>query len=178
MGTIPARSVYFATYNACKGYLLDGHSDWLPASGVHLLAAAGAGVATGTATNPIWLVKTRVQLMRRDPTQHIGSVTLRCIRNVWRDEGLVGFYRGLSASFMGGTGRGGFMIADPCCRNKTRMVSRISHWPFHNPKHPPGISETILYFVIYEDLKRRAFERFADPATGRLEPTRGAPGHC
>jgi solute carrier family 25 protein 33/36 len=31
---------------------------------VHLLAAATAGIVISTATNPIWLVKTRLQLDR------------------------------------------------------------------------------------------------------------------
>jgi solute carrier family 25, member 33/36 len=75
---------------------------------IHLTAAATAGIATGTATNPIWLVKTRLQLDKNtasnDPTrgrQYRNSWD--CIKQTVRHEGIGGLYRGLSASYLGVT---------------------------------------------------------------------------
>ena len=75
---------------------------------IHLTAAAIAGIATGTATNPIWLVKTRLQLDKNtasnDPArgrQYRNSWD--CIRQTVRHEGIRGLYRGLSASYLGVT---------------------------------------------------------------------------
>ena len=76
---------------------------------MHLAAAAVAGIATGTATNPIWVVKTRLQLDAHKPefagaggkSFFGGSVTM--IKPILRDEGVRGFYKGLSASYLGVT---------------------------------------------------------------------------
>lgn len=72
---------------------------------VHLGAAACAGFVTGTATNPIWLVKTRLQLDKETSgaagksRQYKNSFD--CIRQVVGEEGIRGLYRGLSASYLG-----------------------------------------------------------------------------
>ncbi|XP_075425817.1 solute carrier family 25 member 36 isoform X2 [Ascaphus truei] len=53
-----------------------------------------------TATNPIWLVKTRLQLDARNRGEKRMSA-FECIRKVYRSDGLKGFYRGMSASYAG-----------------------------------------------------------------------------
>lgn len=68
---------------------------------MHLAAAAAAGIATGTATNPIWVVKTRLQLAQGNGAVLGGSVA--CVRRILREEGVRGFYKGLSASYLGVT---------------------------------------------------------------------------
>ena len=74
---------------------------------MHLSAAATAGIVTGTATNPIWLVKTRLQLDKsnaeKSGTQSVRQYknSLDCIVKTVRQEGIRGLYRGLSASYLG-----------------------------------------------------------------------------
>ena len=68
---------------------------------MHLTAAAFAGIATSTATNPIWVVKTRLQLAQGDKKVLGGSWL--CIKKIMREEGIKGFYKGLSASYLGVT---------------------------------------------------------------------------
>lgn len=109
-GVVPARSINFYVYGNGKRILNEQFNPegrenvW----SIHLAAAAIAGIATGTATNPIWLVKTRLQLDRNkasnDPTRG------RQYKNSWdvvkqtvRHEGIKGLYRGLSASYLGVT---------------------------------------------------------------------------
>ena len=76
---------------------------------MHLCAAACAGVATGTATNPIWVVKTRLQLAADDrnsvkPRQRsLFGGSWDMIKKIMREEGVRGFYKGLSASYLGVT---------------------------------------------------------------------------
>jgi solute carrier family 25 protein 33/36 len=73
---------------------------------VHAQAAVAAGIATATATNPIWLVKTRLQL-DASRAEAAGSTARRyknsldCLRQVIRHEGVRGLYKGLSASYLG-----------------------------------------------------------------------------
>lgn len=110
IGVVPARSINFYVYGNGKRILNDHFNPegrenvW----SIHLTAAAVAGIATGTATNPIWLVKTRLQLDKNtasnDPTrgrQYRNSWD--CIKQTFRHEGIRGLYRGLSASYLGVT---------------------------------------------------------------------------
>src|SRR5579859_5083897 len=62
VGVIPARSINFFTYGNGKQMIAKGFNDGAENTYVHLTAAAIAGIITGTATNPIWVVKTRMQL--------------------------------------------------------------------------------------------------------------------
>ena len=71
------------------------------------MAAATAGIATGTATNPIWLVKTRLQLDKsiaeQGGTKREYRNAMDCVVKTVRGEGIRGLYRGLSASYLGVT---------------------------------------------------------------------------
>ncbi|KIY63309.1 mitochondrial carrier [Cylindrobasidium torrendii FP15055 ss-10] len=100
VGVIPARSINFFTYGNGKQIIANTFNDGKENSYVHLAAAAVAGIATGTVTNPIWVVKTRLQLC----AQHNKRITSTdMIKLILREEGVRGFYKGLSASYLGVT---------------------------------------------------------------------------
>jgi solute carrier family 25, member 33/36 len=110
VGVVPARSINFFVYGNTKriynNYLNPDNREnvWT----VHLLAAATAGIATGTATNPIWVVKTRLQLDKQSASTEPGRTrqyknSWDCLRQTVRHEGIKGLYRGLTASYLGVT---------------------------------------------------------------------------
>ncbi|KAF9035612.1 mitochondrial carrier [Panaeolus papilionaceus] len=101
VGVIPARSINFFTYGNGKRFIADKFNHGEENSYVHLTAAAFAGIVTGTATNPIWVVKTRLQLAAGDKKVLGGSWA--CIKRIAQQEGIRGFYKGLSASYLGVT---------------------------------------------------------------------------
>ncbi|KAI1320491.1 hypothetical protein EDD11_000876 [Mortierella claussenii] len=98
VGVIPARAINFATYgNGKKFYtsLNNGQETTV----VYLASAVTSGIVTATATNPIWLVKTRMQLQLEGVRQYKNSVD--CVYQILKNEGIRGMYRGLSASYLG-----------------------------------------------------------------------------
>lgn len=99
VGVIPARSINFFTYGTTKDIYSRTLNNGEEAPWIHLLAAATAGWATSTVTNPIWLVKTRLQLDKSGTRQYKNS--LDCIKSVIQNEGVLGLYKGLSASYLG-----------------------------------------------------------------------------
>uniref|UniRef100_UPI0037E812DC solute carrier family 25 member 36-A n=1 Tax=Semicossyphus pulcher TaxID=241346 RepID=UPI0037E812DC len=118
VGVAPSRAIYFAAYSTAKEKLngvLEPDS-----TQVHMVSAGMAGFTAITATNPIWLIKTRLQLDARNRGERRMSA-FECVRRVYQTDGLRGFYRGMSASYA-------------------------------------GISETVIHFVIYENIKRRLLE--------------------
>lgn len=75
---------------------------------VHLGAAVVAGVMTSTGTNPIWVVKTRLQLSARKRDDVLSATSKRISPSAWSvtkdiiaQDGFRGLYRGLSASYLG-----------------------------------------------------------------------------
>lgn len=141
VGVVPARGINFFVYGNSKRIL----GEYLNPEGkenvwaIHLLAAATAGIATGTATNPVWLVKTRLQLDKNrasdDPMrsrQYKNSWD--CIKQTVRHEGFRGLYKGLTASYLG-------------------VTESTLQW--------------VLYERLKLSLERRAALRLADPAYQR-----------
>lgn len=87
-------------------------------------------MTVNTVTNPIWVIKTRLQLQNA-VTGVAYSGAMDCVRKVWQQEGLAGLYKGLFASYLGSSPT----IITFC----TLMLA--------------GISETAIQFTIYERLK-------------------------
>jgi solute carrier family 25 protein 33/36 len=58
------RAIYFCTYSQVKNFCNDSFTS-PDTPFVHMISAASAGFVSCTATNPIWFVKTRLQLDQR-----------------------------------------------------------------------------------------------------------------
>ncbi|CAI8031342.1 Solute carrier family 25 member 36 [Geodia barretti] len=95
-GIIPTRALYFTAYSQAKQFYNSVFR--YESAAVHLASAVTAGITTTTATSPIWVVKTQIQLDTR-PGKSLGP--RRCIKRIYNLDGLRGFYRGLTASYAG-----------------------------------------------------------------------------
>lgn len=107
IGVVPARSIHFYVYGNGKRIISQHWNGGQEAPWVHLLAGVAAGVATSTATNPIWMVKTRLQLDKNVSERSGGAMkrqyrnSVDCVRQIVRSEGVGSLYRGMSASYLG-----------------------------------------------------------------------------
>ena len=116
MGIVPAKSIYFFCYASTKTKLSSLAHTNNPHL-IHTLSAMVAGSITGTVTNPIWYIKTRLQL--KSSKTH--RTVMHVIRSGYQQGGVKNFFRGLSASYV-------------------------------------GVLETVIYFVLYEELKAQISE--------------------
>lgn len=96
IGVAPSRAVYFCTYSQAKVFW----NTFLPADSpiVHVCSASCAGFMASTLTNPIWFVKTRLQL---DLTRNSDVTAMQVVRRIYATSGILGFYKGITASYMG-----------------------------------------------------------------------------
>eukprot|EP00803_Ostreobium_quekettii_P000690 evm.model.scf_314EXC.15 EVM.evm.TU.scf_314EXC.15 scf_314EXC:97663-100955(-) len=101
---IPNWAVYFTVYERLKTSLSAQAGG--PGAGVHMASAAGAGAATVVATNPLWVVKTR--LITEDMGMNHKWLqkakyrgTLDALLRIYREEGALALYSGLAPSIFG-----------------------------------------------------------------------------
>ncbi|CAB3411203.1 unnamed protein product [Caenorhabditis bovis] len=95
IGVAPSKAVYFYTYSTSKRFWNDRQT-FVPNSAiVHMVSAGSAGFVAASVVNPIWLVKTRLQLNK----ESIGIWAM--IKRVYHKEGIRGFYKGVTASYAG-----------------------------------------------------------------------------
>ncbi|XP_036390347.1 solute carrier family 25 member 33 [Megalops cyprinoides] len=98
VGVAPSRAIYFAAYSNSKECF---NGIFVPNSGVvHMSSAGFAAFVTNSLMNPIWMVKTRMQLEKKARGEKRMNA-VQCARYVYRTEGIRGFYRGLTASYAG-----------------------------------------------------------------------------
>lgn len=96
VGIAPSRAIYFSTYSKVKTLLNETFIKHPEHPIIHMTSAASAGFVSCTATNPIWLIKTRLQLSTKE------QMTVReCTKNIWKQTGFLGFYKGITASYVG-----------------------------------------------------------------------------
>lgn len=109
VGSTVSWGVYFTCYNNAKARYRRAHDlEHLP-SHLHLASAAEAGLVVSLATNPIWVVKTRLQLQKKTSDAAgagaRGGTAVRpyrgfvdALRQIARNEGIAGLYKGLGPS--------------------------------------------------------------------------------
>lgn len=137
IGILPARATYFWAYATTKGSLSNRFGE---SPLVHMLSAAAAGISSNTLTNPIWLIKSRVQLQAGASPDN--PMVYRGYRDamvrIMREEGIAGFFKGLTASYWGVTeGALHFVVYE---RIKAKLIadnrSRIARGDFLRANAP------------------------------------------
>ena len=98
LGVTPSRAIYFAIYSKTKDFLNRSSHVKKDSAPVHMTSAAFASFVNHTVTNPLWFVKTRLQL---DNTGGRRVSALQLVRDAYNREGIRAFYRGLTASYVG-----------------------------------------------------------------------------
>lgn len=112
LGTTVSWATYLQIFYALKRYGNGGNQHHANQSvGVDMFASAAAGGITSALTNPIWMVKTRMQLLTRTNTARAGAgaaaqahtrgaaiPTVTLVRRMFKEEGIATFYRGLVPS--------------------------------------------------------------------------------
>ncbi|KAL8766457.1 MAG: hypothetical protein Q9209_006751 [Squamulea sp. 1 TL-2023] len=105
LGYVPTWAVYLTVYNKTQAFFRTKTDNWFLAN---VYASLSGGACSTMATNPIWVIKTRLMAQSntstavnhsRPPWQYRN--TLDAARKMYRAEGLLSFYSGLTPALLG-----------------------------------------------------------------------------
>jgi solute carrier family 25 protein 33/36 len=204
-GVIPARSINFYTYGNGKLVFAEHLTGGKESPAIHLLSAACAGIVTATATNPIWVIKTRLQLdshaieraveaSRQAAVQKAGASSGRtpskASLSTWSKSGMASH-----ASSLGSTSKGGapaftkYFKPSPSpsrpTTNSFQMALKIVKSEGIAGLYKGmsasylGVAEGTIQWTLYERLKRKPsspFDSIQDKPESRLRQWTGTVG--
>lgn len=103
------RGLYFSLYESGKTLLFDNYES-LPAN-QKLLFAALTTTSAGMITYPLDTVKARLMMMSgREPSDVVYKTTMDCFQRILKEEGVRGFYKGLSCCLASGLYGAGMLV--------------------------------------------------------------------
>ncbi|GMH46006.1 hypothetical protein BSKO_13970 [Bryopsis sp. KO-2023] len=109
MGSGISWGLYFMFYNGAKARWLQMTDRDELSPPQHLMSGMEAGCLASLVTNPLWVIKTRLQLQRGGGASVLGGAEfvksrygglVDAVSTIARQEGLAGFYKGISASLL------------------------------------------------------------------------------
>ena len=123
VGIIPSRSAYFYAYQRSKTALGPYLPEGSPLNA--MIAGLMAGLTGNTLTNPIWMVRTRMQILADSSAGQVSYAGYGdAIKSIWKAEGIGGFYKGITASYWGCLeGSAQFLIYEQL---KMRLLIRLN----------------------------------------------------
>ncbi|XP_058106020.1 folate transporter 1, chloroplastic isoform X5 [Magnolia sinica] len=99
LGSTISWGLYFFFYSRAKHRYSEGSGKQL-SPGLHLLSAAEAGALVCLFTNPIWLIKTRLQLQTPHHQNRPYSGFSDALRTIMKEEGWRALYKGVGPSLL------------------------------------------------------------------------------
>ena len=117
--------VYWPIYNRLKVQFEEEYPHRSPYMW-HVMSAICAGGISDIITNPFWVVRTRIQTLALHPELKLSSniSTFQMFRAIYRDEGVVAFYRGLGASILG---LSHVAIQFPLCKSVSNFCRQLTY---------------------------------------------------
>lgn len=102
LGIIPYAGIDLAIYETLKNFYLNYHKNESADPGVFVLLACGTASSTcgQLASYPLSLVRTKLQAQARSRTSGRGDNMVSVFKNILKEDGPRGLYRGLAPNFM------------------------------------------------------------------------------
>lgn len=99
VGYAPTWAIYFTVYNKGRKAFTDRFPQ-APSSLGTMLSAVGGGAVSNVISNPIWVIRARLQTQDHVTARPEFEGALDCAKKMYRREGVYSFYKGLAPAMM------------------------------------------------------------------------------